>query len=178
MDWLNVLRCKALSGDSSPYPEVATTYNQHGFYLLFNIFFNLKIYLMKKFKLNGKNLMMGLSFFVFMMLGSFSANAQWVNSSEAKVLIKGELATLQNDFDQAPTDQARLDIAFVMKYYYQVYHQIAEAGMEVSQAVDSSKPSNKAEKHSSGLIYFAAEDANFKAEVLALVATATDLLSN
>jgi hypothetical protein len=133
---------------------------------------------MTKFKMNGKNLMRGLSFFVFMMLGTFSANAQWVNSSEAKVLIKGELATLQNDFDQASTDQARLDIAFVMKYYYQVYHQIAEGGMEVSQSVNSSKPTNKAEKHSSGLIYFAAENANFKAQVLALVAAATDLLSN
>jgi hypothetical protein len=129
--------------------------------------------------MNGKNLMMGLSFFVFMMLGSFSVSAQnWVTTPEAKILIKGELATLQSDFDQAQTDQQRLDIAFVMKYYYQVYHQIAEAGMEVSQAVDSSKPTNKASKHSSGLIYFSANDANFKSQVLALVDAATDLLSN
>jgi hypothetical protein len=146
--------------------------------MLKSYFLTTKSNLMTKFKMNGKSLMMGLSFFVFMMLGSFSANAQWVNSAEAKVLIKGELVTLQNDFDQAQTDQQRLDVAFVMKYYYQVYHQIAEAGMEVSQAVNSSKPENKAEKHSSGLIYFAAENPDFKAQVLALVDAATNLLNN
>ncbi|MFT5765926.1 MAG: hypothetical protein ACI8X3_003364, partial [Saprospiraceae bacterium] len=71
--------------------------------MLKSYFLTTKSNLMTKFKMNGKSLMMGLSFFVFMMLGSFSANAQWVNSAEAKVLIKGELVTLQNDFDQAQT---------------------------------------------------------------------------
>lgn len=141
-------------------------------------FLTTKSNLMTKYKLSGKNLMMGLSFFVFMMLGSFSATAQWVTPQEAQTLIKGELVSLQSDYDQAQTDQQRLDIAFVMKYYYQVYHHIAEEGMEVPEAVSSSKPLNKAEKHSSGLVYFAAEDSNFKLQAQALVDAATDLLSN
>jgi len=140
-------------------------------------FLTTKSNLMTKFKMNGKNLMMGLSLFAFMILGSVSASAQWVSSSDAFVLLKQELTTLENDFNQATTDEQRIEIAFETRYYQTVMSNIA-GGMEVPAAVEDARPSNKPVLHSSGLIAFAAAGENFKNEAQALVDAGTDLLSN
>ena len=134
---------------------------------------------MKKIQLNGKTLIMALSFFAFMILGTISASAQnWVSSDEALLLLKDQISTLESDYAQANNDQERLDIAFSVKYYSTVYGQIGDLGMEVSVAVDAARPQNKATKHSSGLIYFGTEAPDFKVKSQALINAATDLLSN
>jgi len=134
---------------------------------------------MKKIQLNGKALMMALSFFAFMILGSVSVSAQnWVTSSEAVLLLKDKLTTLETEYNQASTDQQRVEVAFETRYFRTVFYQVTDGGQEVGDAVESARPINKPGIHSSGMIAFSKVHPNFKNDVQALVDAGTDLLSN
>ena len=147
--------------------------------MLKSYFLTTKSNLMTKFKMNGKSMVMVLSFFAFMILGSVSASAQiWVSPDEAALIIKDHVTTLENDFSNASTTQEKLDIAFEIKYFTLVKGLFNDAGLEVPEAVLEAKPVDKAKQHSSGLIYFDSDSPNLRAEADALVALATDLLSN
>jgi hypothetical protein len=134
---------------------------------------------MKKIQLNGKALMMALSFFAFMILGTVSTSAQnWVPTSEAVVLLKNKLTTLDTEFNQAPTAQQKVEVAFKTRYYRTVFYLITDGGQEVGIAVESARPANKPGLHSSGMIAFSKVHPDFKNDVQALVDAGTDLLSN
>ena len=139
-------------------------------------FLTTKSNLMTKFKMNGKSIVMVLSLFVFMILGSVSASAQWVSPSEATVLIEDHMTTLKSDFEQAANDQVRYTIAMEMRYFSWVQTNLNQ-GQEVPTAVEGARPFDKPMVHSSGLVYLSAEDTNFKNEAQALVDAGTDLLS-
>ena len=140
-------------------------------------FLTTKSNLMTKFKMNGKSMLMVLSFFAFMILGSVNASAQWVSPSEATVLLKQEITNLESDRDQASSDEERSNIVFKMRYYHTVMFNMSTLGMEIPQAIEEAKPTSKPVAHSSGLMYFTADVPNFKLEAQALVDAGTDLLS-
>jgi hypothetical protein len=142
-------------------------------------FLTTKSNLMTKFKMNGKSMLMVLSFFAFMILGSVSVSAQnWVPTSEAVVLLKNKLTTLETEFNQAPTAEQKVEVAFKTRYYRTVFYLITDGGQEVGVAVESARPANKPGLHSSGMIAFSKVHPNFKNDVQALVDAGTDLLSN
>ena len=147
---------------------------------MFKIYFlTTKLNLMKKLKTTGRSFVMAVSLCVaFMFLGASAVSAQnWVTSDEAVILLKGEIETLDNAFPNAQTDEQRMEIAFKRKYYFSVMVDI-RLGTEVPEAVSSNRPTNKPQVHASGLIAFDGNAPTFKQEANALVATATDLLSN
>ncbi len=141
-------------------------------------FLTTKSNLMTKFKMNGKNLMMALSFFAFMILGSVSATAQWVSTPEAVELIKAEVLSLDNEFAQATTNAEKEQITFEKRYYLLVGHYITEGGLEVPAGVTQATPTDKPKVHSSGLVEFTSDGPDFKQDVATLIAEATDMLSN
>lgn len=127
--------------------------------------------------MTGRSLMTALSLFAFMLLGSATASAQYVNSTEAIQLIKAEILTLDNDFAQATTDAQKVQITFEKRYYLLIGHYIAQDGLEVPAAIEEARPTDKPALHSSGLVYFTSEGSTFKSDVTNLVSEATDLLS-
>lgn len=141
-------------------------------------FLTTKSNLMTKFKLNGKSMAMVLSFFAFMILGSVNATAQWVSSSEAVLLVKQQIETLENDFAQAANDTERYDIALELRYFKRVFYNVTEGGFEVPQAVEEARPEDLPTVSSSGLVYGSTESPNFKTISQGLVDAGTDLLSN
>ena len=134
--------------------------------------------LMKKFKMSGKPMVMVLSLFAFMILGSVSATAQWVSNDEAILLLKNEITTLDDDYAQAQTDEARVAITNAKRYYTSVFVSIAELGQEIPTAIEGSRLNNLAAIHSSGLIYFSKDSPDFKTITQGLVDDVTDLLTD
>ena len=132
---------------------------------------------MKKITMTGRTMMMALSFFAFMILGTVSANAQWVNTDEAIELLKTEISTLDDDYAQASTDEARIAITNAKRYYMSVFVAITDLGQEIPTAIEGSRLNNLAGIHSSGLIYFSTDSPDFKTVTQGLVDDATDLLS-
>ncbi len=141
-------------------------------------FLTTKSNLMTKFKLSGKSMLMALSFFAFMILGSVSASAQWVTPTEAVVLLKQEIETLENDFAQATNDTEKYNIALELRYFKRVFFNVTDGGLEVPQSVEQARPEYLPTVHSSGLVYGSNEDPNFKTIAQALVDAGTDLLSD
>ena len=137
-----------------------------------------KLNLMKKLNSKGKSFVMAISFCVaFMFLGASTVSAQWVSPDEAVLILKTEIGALDVDFQQAQSNDEKLEIAFRHKYYSAVMEDIA-LGTEVAQAVTNNRPENKPTLHSSGMVAFSGDDPNFKQEANGLVADATDLLSD
>ena len=122
-------------------------------------------------------MVMALSFFAFMILGAVSADAQWVNTTEAITLIKAEIETLDTEFEQATTDEQRLSIANAKRYFLTVGTLIAEEGQEIPAAIEGARLQNTVGIHSSGLIYFSDDNPDYKTISQGLVDEATDLLS-
>ena len=148
--------------------------------MLKHYFLTIKSNLMKKFNSNGRSWFMSLSLFVaFMVLGAGSLAAQnWVTSAEALDILRNEVQTLETEFEQAPTDEEKVEIAGRIKYYNAIKNAIIFHGDEVPAAVENTKPQNLPAKHSSGVIAFSKTGDNFKEDVEALVSDATDLLTN
>lgn len=122
-------------------------------------------------------MMMALSFFAFMILGTVSADAQWVNTDEAIALIKAEINTLDNAYNQAGTDEAKVEVANELRYFNSLFYMITEEGQEIPTAIEGARLANLAELHSSGLIYFSDDSPEYKTISQGLVDEATDLLS-
>ena len=143
-------------------------------------FLTTKLNLMKKLKSTGRSFAMAFSLcMAFLFLGAGTVSAQnWVTPEQAVLLLKSEIQTLDQAFQNAQTTQAKLDIAFRHKYYSSIMRDIGLNGTEVPQAVTSNRPTNKPQMHSSGMIAFNGDAPTFKAQANALVADATDLLSN
>lgn len=141
-------------------------------------FLTSKSNLMTKFKLNGKAMVMALSFFAFMILGSVTASAQWVSNDDAVVLLKDRMNQLDDDFAQATTDTERYEIALEKRYFLRVFNGITAEGLEVPAAVEGARPEYLPTVHSSGLVYGSNDDPNFKTIAQGLVDAGTDLLSN
>jgi len=143
-------------------------------------FLTTKSNLMTKFKMNGKSMLMGLSFFAFMILGSVNASAQWMSPTQATAELKQQIETLENDFNAATTTAAKINIAFEKQYYETIMTLINVDGVEVPASVQQAKPTFKPAQHSSGLVVLTSDVSyhpNFKTEVQGLVDDATDLLS-
>jgi hypothetical protein len=142
-------------------------------------FLTIKLNLMKKLNSKGRSILVAVSLCVaFMFLGASAVSAQqWVTPEEAVLILKGEIETLDNDYQQAPTNEAKLAIAFRHKYYRTIMVDISQ-GTEVAQAVNNNAPDSKPTLHSSGMVAFSSDEPNFKQEVQGLVDDATALLTD
>ncbi len=142
-------------------------------------FLTTKSNLMTKFELNGKSIVMALSVFAFMILGSVNATAQYVNVVEATTRAKMEISTLEADYENATTNEERSGIAFEIGFYTHLINNMTDLGMEVPAAIEAARPVTKPIVNASGWITYSTQISDtFKAESETLISNAQDLLSD
>ena len=112
----------------------------------------------------------------FFFVGLAGINAQYIGADDAIITLKEKLETLKSDFDNAPSNTVRQDVAFKYRYFSVVLEDI-DNGNEIGAAIHENAPSNKPLYHSSGLIAFTNEHPDFRQERDALVLYLDDLLS-
>ncbi len=112
----------------------------------------------------------------FFFVGLAGINAQYMSVNEATTTLKGEIEVLEDAIPNTTSNNAREDIAFKLRYYYDVMRDINE-GNEVGAAIHENAPAYKPRIHSSGLVEFTNDYPNFKVERQALVNYLDNLLS-
>jgi hypothetical protein len=95
---------------------------------------------MKKVKLNGKSILMVLSFFAFMLLSATSVSAQYLGKTESIRELGTQLRALQTEIQQVetPTLEQKCTMSLKRTYAQTVRNSILE-GVDVAKALNDSK---------------------------------------
>ena len=142
-------------------------------HLFINILLTKIFNLMKKTELRVKALLFSV---VFFFVGMAGLSAQYVEPAEAINILKGEIATLE---DQVPgaTNQQLVNLYFKINYFGFVRSDISE-GSEVGAAITNNRPTGKLKLHNNGWVTAANSDPNVKIEIDNLVTYTQALLTD
>ena len=123
--------------------------------------------------LGRKVLVLAIAFF-FVGLGSI--NAQYVSVNEASVLIKDEVAALDDQAEQTSNESELMTIKFKKDYFMLVLNGL-ETGSTVADAIQGNRPRAKAYVHSSGFMVYSSRVETLKQEADDLIEYTQNLLS-
>ncbi len=112
---------------------------------------------------------------VFFFMGMVSSSAQYVGSTQAINILKGEVATLEAQIPGA-SNQQLINLHFKMSYYKFIVWDI-QSGSEVGAAINNNKPHGKFKLLGTMGLAVPNKDASVKQEITALVAYVDELLS-
>ena len=132
-----------------------------------------KLNLMKKTELRVKALLFSV---VFFFVGMAGLSAQYVGTTEAMSILKGEIATLEAQVPGA-TNQQLINLYFKINYFGFVRSDISE-GSEVGAAITNNRPTGKLKLHNNGWVTAANSDPNMKTEIDNLVTYTQALLTD
>jgi hypothetical protein len=128
---------------------------------------------MKKTVLGAKALAFSV---VFFFMGMASSMAQYVSPSEAMIILKGEINSLEAQIPGA-TNQELVTLYWKIYYFSFIRLDISE-GTEVGVAIQVNKPTTKPKLHPGGHVTMHDTAPNVKQEIMALVAYIDNLLSD